>query len=139
MYKITETNELNNCNKNPYPWLAQDDTQRHMSYKEILDESINLKDSDLTESQKKELMTIIYEHKAAFSLHNETGQCPNIKFVIEVIDESLFFVRPFSISEKDKPIMDWQIERLVSLGILSKNSISHTSPVMLITHKLTKD
>ena len=35
--------------------------------------------------------------------------------------------------------MDKQIERLVSLGILSKNSRSHTSPVMLITRKLTKD
>ena len=31
------------------------------------------------------------------------------------------------------------MERLVSLGILSKNSTSHTSPVMLITCKLTKD
>ena len=35
--------------------------------------------------------------------------------------------------------MDKQIERLVSLGILRKNSTSHTSPVMLITRKLTKD
>ena len=35
--------------------------------------------------------------------------------------------------------MDNQIERLVSLGILSKNSTGHTSPVMLITRKLTKD
>ena len=35
--------------------------------------------------------------------------------------------------------MDKQMERLVSLGILSKNSTSHTSPVMLITHKLTND
>ena len=31
------------------------------------------------------------------------------------------------------------MERLLSLGILSKNSSSHTSPVMLITRKLTKD
>ena len=31
------------------------------------------------------------------------------------------------------------MKRLVSLGILSKNSTSHTSPAMLITHKLTKD
>ena len=35
--------------------------------------------------------------------------------------------------------MDEQMERLVSLGILSKNSTSHTSPVMLITRKMTKD
>ena len=84
-------------------------------------------------------MTIIYEHNAAFSLCDEIGQCPNIKTDIGVIDESPFFVRPFPISEKDKPVMDWQMERLVSLGILSKNSTCHTSPVMLITHKLTKD
>ena len=58
---------------------------------------------------------------------------------IKVIDESPFFVRPFPISEGDKPFMDEQMERLVSLGILSKNSTSHTSPVMLITKKLTKD
>ena len=31
------------------------------------------------------------------------------------------------------------MKRLVSLGILSENSTSHTSPVMLITHKLTND
>ena len=35
--------------------------------------------------------------------------------------------------------MDKQMERLVSLGILSKNSTSYTSPVMLITRNLTKD
>ena len=35
--------------------------------------------------------------------------------------------------------MDKQKERLVSLGILTKNSTSHTSPIMLITRKLTKD
>ena len=35
-----------------------------MSDKEILDKLINLMESDLTESEKKELMTMIYEHKA---------------------------------------------------------------------------
>ena len=44
-----------------------------------------------------------------------------------------------SLSETDKPFMDKQMERLVSLGILTKNSTSHTSPVMLITRKLTND
>ena len=58
---------------------------------------------------------------------------------IKVIDESPFFVRPFPLSEYDKPFMDKQMERLVSLGILSKNSMSDTSSVMLITRKLTKD
>ena len=35
--------------------------------------------------------------------------------------------------------MDHQINRLVSLRTLSPNNTSHTSPVMLITHKVTQD
>ena len=55
-----------------------------MSDKEILDKSINLKDSDLTESEKKDLMTIIYEHRAAFSLHDDIGQCPKLKLTLKL-------------------------------------------------------
>ena len=106
-----------------------------MSDKEILDKYIDLSKSDLFPKEKKRLMEMIYEHRPAFSLRDEIGQCPNITIDIDVIDKSPFFVRPFSINEKDKPIMDWQMERLVHLGILSKNSTSHTSPVMLITRK----
>ena len=56
-----------------------------------------------------------------------------------MIDDSPFFVHPFPIAEKDKPIMDKQMNQLVNLGILSANNTSHTSPVMLITRKVTQD
>ena len=79
------------------------------------------------------------KYKQAPSIMDKIGECPNIKADIKVIDESPFFVRPFKISQEDKPLMDKQMERLVSLGILTKNSTSHTSPVMLITRELTKD
>ena len=82
---------------------------------------------------------MILKNRDAFSLRDEIGACPNLTADIKVIDESPFFVRPFPLSEGDKPFMDKQMERLVSLGILSKNSTSHTSPVMLITRKLTND
>ena len=62
-------------------------------------------------------MNIIKEHKEAFSLRDEIGQCPNIKIDIDVIDNSPFFVRPFPILEEDKPIMDKYMAKLVSLGI----------------------
>ena len=84
-------------------------------------------------------MKLLIKYREAFSLRDEIGECPNLKADIKVIDESPFFVRPFPISEGDKSFMDEQMERLVSLGILSKNSTSHTSPVMLIIRKLTKD
>ena len=84
-------------------------------------------------------MRMLLKYRDAFSHREEIGECPNLEADIKVIDESIFFVRPFPLSESDKPFMDKQMERLVSLGILSKNSTSHTSPMMLITRKLTKD
>ena len=84
-------------------------------------------------------MKLILKYRDAFSLRDEIAECPNLVADIKVIDESPFFVRPFPLSETDMPFMDKQMERLVSLGILTKNSTSHTSPVMLITRKLTND
>ena len=84
-------------------------------------------------------MKMLIKYRNAFSLRDDIGECPNLEVDIKVIDDSPFFVRLFPISESDKPFMDDQMERLVSLGILSKNSTSYTSPVILITRKLTKD
>ena len=123
----------------PYPWLDSKDPRRNMTDEEILWKYIDLTESTLDEEGKAELMEIIMKYKKAFSLRDEIGECPNIKVDIDVIDDTPFFVRPFPISEEDKPIMDWQMQRLVSLGILSRNTTSHTSPVMLITRKITKD
>ena len=84
-------------------------------------------------------MRLIKHYKNAFSLQDEIGKYPDIRLNIDVIDDSPFFVRPFPIAEKDKPIMDKQMNQLVNLGILSANNTSHTSPVMLVTRKVTQD
>ena len=127
------------ADSDPYPWLDDKDPRRNMSDEEILRKYIDLSESILDEDGKAQLMEIIIEHKAAFSLRDEIRECPNIKIDIDVIDDSPFFVRPFPISEEDKPIMDRQMNRLVSLKVLSRNTTSHTSPVMLITRKITND
>ena len=107
--------------------------------KKILDEYIDLTNSDLTPDEKGTLMKLIKDHKQAFSLREEIGKCPDIKIDIDVIDDSPFFVRPFPIHEEDKPVMDKYMAKLVSLGILSKNNTTHTSPVMLVARKGTKN
>ena len=117
--KVNENNaiirEKQSCQEQPdlYPWLSPDDPRRNMSDKEILDKYIDLFKSDLSPKEKKRLMEMIYKHRPAFSLRDEIGQCTNITIDIDVIDKSPFFVRPFPINGKDKPIMDWQMERLV--------------------------
>ena len=122
-----------------YPWLDENDPHKHMTDEEILEKYIDLSKSDLTPEGKVSLMDIIKEHKQAFSLRDEIGKCSNIKIDIDVIDDSPFFVRPFPIHEEDKPIMNKCMAKLVSLGILSKNNTTHTSPVMLVARKGTKN
>ena len=101
-----------NGKEDPYPWLDKDDPCRNMTDEEILDKYIDLSNSDLTSHEKDTLMQIIKEHKQAFSLRDEIGQCPNIKIDIDVIDDSPFFVRPFPIHEEDKPIMEKYMAKL---------------------------
>ena len=104
----------------PYPWLADDDPRRYQSDEEIMYEKIDLSNSALIRKEKAILMKMLIKYRDAFSLRDETGEHPKLEADIKVIDESPFFVRPFPISESDNPFMDKEMERLVSLGILSK-------------------
>ena len=110
-----------------------------MTDEEILDKYVDLTNSDLTSDEKGTLMKLIKEHKQAFSLRDEIAKCPGIKIDIDIIDDSPFFVRPFPIHKEDKPVMDKYMAKLVSLGILSKGNTTHTSPVMLVARKGTKN
>ena len=125
--------------KDPYPWLDLDDPRRDMADEQILEMFIDLSDSDLSSSEKDTVLKLVKEYKEAFSLRDEIGKCPNIKIDIDVVDDSPFFVRPFPIHEEDKPLMGRYMSKLVSLGILSKNITTHTSPVMLVARKGTKN
>ena len=105
-------------NFDKYPWLAEDDPRRYQTDAEILNEKIDLKESALSKKEKAKLMKMILKYRDAFSLRDEIGECPNLVADIKVIDATPFFVRPFPLSETDKPFMDKQMERLVSSGIV---------------------
>ena len=78
--------------KENYPWLDDTDKRKYMTDKEILDKYINLKDSCLTEQERKQVMELLYEYKDVFSLRDEIGMSPNIEVNIEVMDSSPFFI-----------------------------------------------
>ena len=105
-----------NQKPDPYPWLADDDPRRYQSDEEILYGTIDLSNSALGRKEKARLIKMLIKYRDAFSLRDKIGECPNLEADIKVIDESPFFVRPFLISEGDKPFMDEQMERFVSLG-----------------------
>ena len=50
-----------------------------------------------------------------------------------------FFIRPFHANEEDKIILDKEMKRQCYLGILKEGVSAYSSPVMLISRKMTKD
>ena len=134
-----KTTKSGETTKDQYPWLKKDDWRRHATDEVILDKLINLEKSYMTKAEKKYLMDMCKKKKIAFSLRDEIGDCPKIRVHINLHDKTPFFVRPFKVAEEDKNQMDWEMERLVHLGITTKKSTSHTSPVMLISRKFTAD
>ena len=55
------------------------------------------------------------------------------------MDKSPFFIRPYHVKEEDKALIDKEMKKLCYLGILKEGSSAYSSPVMLISRKLTKD
>ena len=84
-------------------------------------------------------MDMLYKYRKAFSLRDEIGMCPNIEVEIDVTDKSPFFIRPYHVREEDKAFIDKEMKQLHYMGILKEGFSACSSPVMLISRKLTKD
>ena len=72
-------------------------------------------------------------------MRDEIGTCPNIEVEIDVTDKSPLFIRPFHARKENKAILDKEMKRLCYLGILKEGFSAYSSPVMLISRKMTQD
>ena len=88
--------------KEKYPWPDKTDERKYMTDREILDKYINLENSCLTDTEKKEVRDMLYEYKEPFSLRDEIGTCPNIEVEIDIMDKTPFFIRPYHMKEEEK-------------------------------------
>ena len=125
--------------KENYPWLDPSDERKYIKVKEILDKYIYLDKSCLTGEEKKQVMEMLYKYKESFSLRDEIGTCSNLEVEIDMTDRSPFFIRPYHVKEEDKALIDREMKCLCYLGILKEGFSAYSSPVMLISRKLTKD
>ena len=124
--------------KENYPWLDPKDDRKYMTDMEILEKYIDLEKSCLTEMERKEVMDMLYEYKGAFSLRDEIGTCPNIEIEIDITDISPFFIKPYHVKEEDKALIDKGMKCLCYLGILKEGFSAYSSPLMLISRKVTR-
>ena len=93
----------------------------------------------LDQDRETQVRDLLYKYKDVFSLRDKKGLCPNIKIEIDVTDKSPFFIRPFHANKEDKVNLDKEIKLLCYLGILKEGLSAYSSPVMLISRKMTKD
>ena len=77
-----------------------------MSDTEILDKYVDLDKSCLSDSEKNQVMDMLYKYKDAFSLRDEIGTCPNIELEIDITDKSPFLIRPYYVKEENRNILD---------------------------------
>ena len=55
------------------------------------------------------------------------------------MDKTPFFIRLYHVREEDKRILDKEMKRLCYLGILKECFSAYSSPVMLISRKMTQN
>ena len=125
--------------KEKYPWLDDTDERKYMTDWEIWDKYIDLRNSCLDDSERKQVMEMLCEYKDTFSLRDEIGTCLNIQVNIKVTDNSPFFIRPYHVKEEDRVVLDKEMRRLCYLRILKEGFSAYLSPVMLISRKMTSD
>ena len=139
----TLVNKLNKnertAEKEKYPWLEDSGKRKYITDREILEKYIDLDKSCLTDLEKIQVRDMIYKYKDAFSLRDEIGTCQNMNIDIDIMGKMPFFIRPYHVREEDKRILDKEMKRLCYLGILKEGFSAYSSPVMLISRKVTQD
>ena len=115
------------------------DERKYITDREILEKYINLENVCLTEKEKEEIMDVLYKYKEAFSLRDKIGTCPNMEVGIDVTDKSPFLIRPYHVREEDKNVIGKELKHLCYLGILKEGFSPYSSPVMLISQRMTQD
>ena len=133
---VDDTNKSTSDDK--YPWLDPDDVKRNMTDIEILQMKLNLKDSVLDEKGKEEFLANVEQFPDIFSLRDKIGTCPSIEVHLKLKDEMPFFVRPYPMREKQKKVIQEEMDKLEHLGIIQKGLTGYSSPVVLVKWKNQK-
>ena len=124
-----------------FPFLEADNKKITKSDKEILNEDIDLTNSKFSEKGKQKWREIALKHRQAFSLFGEVGEdkTSNVKLTLKKEfreDGNGLNIRPFRYSEEDKRIIQKELDKMESQGILKKAQSNYCSPILLVKRKL---
>ena len=135
LYKIySSTDKIIRDNLAKYPFLDKTDPNVDKTEEQILNEKIDLSQSDCTDQEKSTLLTLIHKYKGAFSIFGEPG-LTEATCSFELIDKTPFRIRPYIHNHDEKIAAEKFLAKLEHMGILEKGESEYTSPVMLIGKK----
>ena len=114
----------------PYSLLDDSDEIKRMTYEEIIRKYVNLDEAKLSPQDKEKLYKMLIKYRPAFSLRDEIGKCPDLKVKIDLHDTTPFFIRPYPCTPEHKKVIDREMAKGVTLGVLKKGLSTYSSPVM---------
>ena len=121
-----------------FSYHDKDDPRLKMTDLEIIHRDINFAKSPLDPDQQQKVRNLLFKYKDALSLHSEIGKT-NLTIDFDLTDDTPFYIRPFTVSSAEKPVIDRELQKLVQMGVLREGHSSYSSPVMLIKKKGTSD
>ena len=89
-------------------------------------------------NQRQKVRNLLFKYKDALSLHSKIGRT-NLTIDFVLTDDTPFYIRPFTVSSAEKPVIDRELQKLVQMGVLREEHSSYSSPVMLIKKKGTSN
>ena len=113
-----------------FPFLEESDERLKMFDSEIIERDIKFDNCLLNMDGRKKVKSLLLKYKDAMSLHSEVGQT-EMTVDFKLNDSSPFYIRPFTVSAAEKPIIDKELGKLVKMGILEEAHFQYSSPVIL--------
>ena len=105
----------------------------------MLENYIDLKDTCLTDLERKQVMEMLYKYRDVFSLRDEFRYMSECRGEYRCYGQFTIFITPYHVREEDRAVLDKEMRRLYYLGILKEGFSAYSSPVMLISRKMTSD
>lgn len=130
---------LRDYNLERYPHLDPDDPLAGMTEQEVFRRDIDLSDSILQSNEKCEFFDMLENNRNAFSLYGELSTCHGHEIDFQLENDEPFFIRPYFTTEAEKSVIEKELDKLVTLGILGVGHSSYTSPVLLVAKKGTNE
>ena len=106
-----------------------------MTDAEIIRMKLNLADCALDETGKEDFLAKTDNFHDVFSLRDEIDTCPLIEVLLKLKDKTPLFVRPYSMCEEQKKVIQKEVDKLEHLGIIRKGLTGYSSLVVLVKWK----